>query len=158
MKKIFIRSKKSARTFKLRIEPYFLSHAERGESFQNQDFVGGNAEQTALRADHIFGSETLFEKLRRRRDLNSRTGYPIAWFRIRCLQPLSHISRYVPLLYRISASIVKIEIMAIIKAMLPTNALLHFPLTLSPMTRRLLAINKIINNIGAASSPLAAAE
>ncbi len=24
-----------------RIEPYFLSHAERGESFQNQDFVGG---------------------------------------------------------------------------------------------------------------------
>jgi hypothetical protein len=29
-------------------------------------FCGGNAEQTALRADHIFGSETLFEKLRRR--------------------------------------------------------------------------------------------
>ena len=28
-------------------------------------FSGGNAEQTALRADHIFGSETLFEKLRR---------------------------------------------------------------------------------------------
>jgi hypothetical protein len=27
---------------------------------------GGNSEQTALRADHIFGSETLFEKLRRR--------------------------------------------------------------------------------------------
>ena len=27
-------------------------------------FCGGNAEQTALRADHIFGSETLFEKLR----------------------------------------------------------------------------------------------
>jgi len=25
---------------------------------------GGNSEQTALRADHIFGSETLFEKLR----------------------------------------------------------------------------------------------
>ena len=28
-------------------------------------FCGGNAEQTALRADHIFCSETLFEKLRR---------------------------------------------------------------------------------------------
>ena len=27
-------------------------------------FCGGNAEQTALRADDIFGSETLFEKLR----------------------------------------------------------------------------------------------
>ena len=27
-------------------------------------FFGGNSEQTALRADHIFGSETLFEKLR----------------------------------------------------------------------------------------------
>ena len=27
-------------------------------------FGGGNSEQTALRADHIFGSETLFEKLR----------------------------------------------------------------------------------------------
>jgi hypothetical protein len=25
---------------------------------------GGNSEQTALRADHIFGSETLFENLR----------------------------------------------------------------------------------------------
>jgi hypothetical protein len=27
-------------------------------------FCGGNAEQMALRADHIFGSETLFENLR----------------------------------------------------------------------------------------------
>jgi len=27
-------------------------------------FCGGNSEQTALRADHIFGSETLFENLR----------------------------------------------------------------------------------------------
>jgi hypothetical protein len=25
---------------------------------------GGNSEQTALRADHIFGSEALFEKMR----------------------------------------------------------------------------------------------
>ena len=41
MKKDFICLKKSVRTFKLRIEPYFLSHAERGESLQNQDFVGG---------------------------------------------------------------------------------------------------------------------
>ena len=27
-------------------------------------FCGGNVKQTALRADHIFGSETPFEKLR----------------------------------------------------------------------------------------------
>ena len=27
-------------------------------------FLGGNSKQTALRADHIFGSETLFENLR----------------------------------------------------------------------------------------------
>src|SRR3989344_3801990 len=40
-RKYFGNSKKSVRTFKLRIEPYFLSHAERGESLQNQDFVGG---------------------------------------------------------------------------------------------------------------------
>src|SRR3989344_1490888 len=40
-KNFFGNSKKSVRTFKLRIDPYFLSHAERGESEENQDFVGG---------------------------------------------------------------------------------------------------------------------
>ena len=34
-------------------------------------FFGGNTEQTALRADHILDSETLFENLRRGRDSNS---------------------------------------------------------------------------------------
>src|SRR3989338_2823290 len=38
-------------------------------------FCGGNAEQTALRADHIFGSETLFPKLRRGRDSNPRYSF-----------------------------------------------------------------------------------
>jgi site-specific DNA recombinase len=33
-------------------------------------FFGGNAEQTALRADHLFGSETLFKNLRRVGDSN----------------------------------------------------------------------------------------
>src|SRR3989344_7292386 len=41
MKRNFIYSKKSVRTLLLKLEPYFLSHAERGESLQNQDFVGG---------------------------------------------------------------------------------------------------------------------
>ena len=35
-------------------------------------FCGGNAEQTALRADHIFGGNLNSEFLRRRRDSNSR--------------------------------------------------------------------------------------
>ena len=41
MKKNFICSKKSVRTFKSKIEPSFLSHAERGEPFQIQDFLRG---------------------------------------------------------------------------------------------------------------------
>ncbi|OHA94596.1 MAG: hypothetical protein A3A96_03695 [Candidatus Zambryskibacteria bacterium RIFCSPLOWO2_01_FULL_39_39] len=34
------------------------------KTLSDSEFFGGNAEQTALRADHIFGSETLFENLR----------------------------------------------------------------------------------------------
>ena len=41
MKKNSICSKKSVRTLLLKLEPYFLSHAERGESLQIQDFLGG---------------------------------------------------------------------------------------------------------------------
>ena len=41
MKRNFIYSKKSVRTLLLKLEPYFLSHAERGKSFQYQDFLGG---------------------------------------------------------------------------------------------------------------------
>src|SRR3989344_7950947 len=41
MKRNFICSKKSVRTLLLKLEPYFLSHAERGEPFQIQDFLGG---------------------------------------------------------------------------------------------------------------------
>src|SRR3989344_4688335 len=44
MKKNFICSKKSVRTFKLRIEPYFLSHAERGKPFWILDSEGGGLE------------------------------------------------------------------------------------------------------------------
>src|SRR3989344_2999988 len=40
MKKILICSKKSVRTFKLRIEPYFLSHAERGKSWRGLGLAG----------------------------------------------------------------------------------------------------------------------
>ncbi|PIR83455.1 hypothetical protein COU19_00295 [Candidatus Kaiserbacteria bacterium CG10_big_fil_rev_8_21_14_0_10_56_12] len=41
MKKNFICTKKPVRTLLLKLEPYFLSHAERGEPFQIQDFFGG---------------------------------------------------------------------------------------------------------------------
>ena len=41
MKKNFICLKKSVRTFKLRIEPSFLSHAERGKPFQIREFLAG---------------------------------------------------------------------------------------------------------------------
>ena len=53
---------------------------------------GGNSEQTALRADHIFGSETLFEKLRKGRDSNSRGVLSPATLAVWCLQPLGHLS------------------------------------------------------------------
>ena len=41
MKKNFICTKKSVRTFKLRIEPSFLSHAERGKTFWIREFLAG---------------------------------------------------------------------------------------------------------------------
>src|SRR3989338_8918585 len=42
------------------------------KTLSDSEFFGGNAEQTALRADHIFGSETLFENLRKVWDSNPR--------------------------------------------------------------------------------------
>src|SRR3989338_6675609 len=41
MKRNFIYSKKSVRTFRLRIEPSFLSHAERGKTFWIREFLAG---------------------------------------------------------------------------------------------------------------------
>src|SRR3990167_8898536 len=40
-KNFFGNSKKSVRTFKLRTEPYFLSHAERGKTFWIREFLAG---------------------------------------------------------------------------------------------------------------------
>ena len=53
---------------------------------------GGNSEQTALRADHIFGSETLFEKLRRGRDSNPRTDCSVNILAGCPIRPLWHLS------------------------------------------------------------------
>ena len=41
MKRNFIYSKKSVRTLLLKLEPYFLSHAERGKTFWIREFLAG---------------------------------------------------------------------------------------------------------------------
>ena len=41
MKRNFIYSKKSVRTLKFWVEPYFLSHAERGKTFWIREFLAG---------------------------------------------------------------------------------------------------------------------
>jgi hypothetical protein len=53
--------------FNITIFGFALANEEpRGawKTLLDSGFGGGNSEQTALRADHIFGSETLFEILR----------------------------------------------------------------------------------------------
>jgi len=52
--------------FKIKDRTVFFEPRGAWRILAESGFCGGNAEQTALRADHIFGSETLFEKLRRR--------------------------------------------------------------------------------------------
>ena len=53
MKRNFICLKKSVRTLLLKLEPYFLSHAERGEPFQIQDFLGEYRTDGASRRPHF---------------------------------------------------------------------------------------------------------
>ena len=55
-------------------------------------FGGGNALVSALRADPILHSETLFENLRRERDSNPRWVLPHATLAVWCLEPLGHLS------------------------------------------------------------------
>ena len=43
-------------------------------TLSDSGFFGGNSEQTALRADRIFASDSDFQFWRRRRDSNSRGG------------------------------------------------------------------------------------
>ena len=63
--------KKSVRTFKLKIEPYFLSHALRGEPFQIQDFWGEfRTDGTSCRP--YFCIRTRFRFLAEGGDSNSR--------------------------------------------------------------------------------------
>src|SRR3989344_8395224 len=91
MKRNFIYSKKLVRTLLLKLEPYFLSHAERGEPFQIQDFLGGihlcrHFVPTPFRLPipiFNFGGEG---------EIRTLDGLPHAGFRNRCFRPLSHLS------------------------------------------------------------------
>ena len=70
--KVFREFKKVGSNFQIKDRTVLFEPRGAWRILAESGFFGGNAEQTALRADHIFGSETLFEKLRRGRDSNSR--------------------------------------------------------------------------------------
>jgi hypothetical protein len=65
MKRNFICSKKSVRTFKLRIEPYFFEPRGAWKNLLNSGILGGNAFVSALRADPISASDSDFQFWRR---------------------------------------------------------------------------------------------
>ncbi len=95
MKKNFICSKKSVRTFKLRTEPYFLSHAERGKTFWIREFLAGMRLCRACGATPFrlpipifnFGGEGGIRTL----DTDLTPYNRLATCRFR---PLSHLSKY----------------------------------------------------------------
>jgi site-specific DNA recombinase len=64
--------KKVGSNFQIKDRTVLFEPRSAWRTLLDSGFFGGNAEQTALRADHIFGSKTLFENLRKRRDSNSR--------------------------------------------------------------------------------------
>ena len=57
--------KKVGSNFQIKDRTVLFEPRSAWRTLLDSGFFGGNSEQTALRADHIFGSETLFEKLRR---------------------------------------------------------------------------------------------
>src|SRR3989338_1160222 len=91
MKIFFMCSKKSVRSFKLRIEPYFLSHAERGEYLQNQDFVGGMQNRRRF-APTIFLVQKPFSKNCGEGEIRTPEALRPAAFRKRYVRPLRHLS------------------------------------------------------------------
>ena len=68
--KIFREFKKVGSNFQIKDRTVLFEPRGAWRILAESGFCGGNAEQTALRADHIFGSEALFEKLRKREDSN----------------------------------------------------------------------------------------
>ena len=62
--------KKVGSNFQIKDRTVLFEPRSAWRTLLDSGLFGGNSEQTALRADHIFGSETLFEKLRKGRDSN----------------------------------------------------------------------------------------
>ncbi|PIR44654.1 MAG: hypothetical protein COV10_04100 [Candidatus Vogelbacteria bacterium CG10_big_fil_rev_8_21_14_0_10_51_16] len=56
--------KKVGSNFQIKDRTVFFEPRSAWRTLLDSGFFGGNSEQTTLCADHIFGSETLFEKLR----------------------------------------------------------------------------------------------
>ena len=84
--------KKVGSNFKILNRTVFFEPRSAWRILLDSGLFGGNSEQTALRADHIFGSETLFEKLRRREDSNLRGLLDPTSLAVRRFRPLSHVS------------------------------------------------------------------
>ena len=62
--KILREFKKVGSNFEIKDRTFLFEPRGAWKTLLDSGFGGGNSEQTALRADHIFGSETLFENLR----------------------------------------------------------------------------------------------
>ena len=63
--KILPEFKKVGSNFKIKDRTVLFEPRGAWKTLLDSGFGGGNAEQTALRADHIWGSEMLFQNLRR---------------------------------------------------------------------------------------------
>ncbi len=90
--KIFREFKKVGSNFQIKDRTVLFEPRGAWRILAESGFCGGNAEQTALRADRIFASDSDFQFWRRRWDLNSRSDFSDAGFRNQCLKPLSHAS------------------------------------------------------------------
>ncbi len=72
--------KKVGSNFQIKDRTVLFEPRSAWRTLLDSGLFGGNSEQTALRADHIFASEPDFVFWQRVRDLNPRTSYPALTF------------------------------------------------------------------------------
>ena len=84
--------KKVGSNFQIKDRTIFFEPRGAWRILLDSEFGGWNAEQTALRADNIFGGNLNSEFWRRRWDLNPREDFSPASLAARCFRPLSHVS------------------------------------------------------------------
>ena len=82
MKKIFICLKKYGSNFLIKDRTVLFEPRSAWRTLLDSGLFGGNSEQTALRADHIFGSEADFDFWRKEWDSNPRGACAPSRFRI----------------------------------------------------------------------------